>query len=228
MRRYLGETLRRTWSKTWRIVKVVGIFFIEITLLPCPPHPRVSRKTVEIVGDKIHRLGKEKADIREGEGGGKRVSRMPVLRLDNVCVTNQTTNEREKKRGLGDLESGACGGVNEKVGELDNDYRIRASNETRNGAWERERENSVNCSLVRFGDFPSTTRKDSFIVIDRYALQKLEKFRNWFVLILGYFRIFIQPRYLLVISYPVMRKRLFHFSSHEHKFPRVLFSFNFL
>lgn len=134
MQRYLGETLRRTWSKTWRIVKVVGIFFIEITLLPCPPHPRVSRKTVEIVGDKIHRLGKEKADIREGEGGGKRVSRMPVLRLDNVCVTNQTTNEREKKRGLGDLESGACGGVNEKVGELDNDYRIRASNETRNGA----------------------------------------------------------------------------------------------
>lgn len=160
---------------------------------------------------------------------------MPVSRLvDNVCVTNQTRNEREKKWGLGDLESGAYGGVNEKVGELDNDYRIRASNEARNGAWEsarereRKRESSFNCSLVRFGDFPSTTRKDSFIVIGRYTLQKVEKFRNWFVLILEYFRIFIHPCCLFVISYPMMRKRLFHFRSQEHRFPRVLFSFNFL
>lgn len=117
-----------------------------------------------------------------GKKGRERVSRMPVSRLvDNVCVTNQTRNERGKKRGLGDLESGACGGVNEKVGELDNDYRIqhRMRLEMEHEK-ERERESAINCSFVRFGDFPSITKKDRTILSSSLSIDTLfKKLRNF-------------------------------------------------
>lgn len=87
----------------------------------------------------------------------------------------------------------------------------------RMGGRERERErSSVNCSLVRFGDFPSTTRKDSFIVIDRHAL--LRKLRNFEIVIGSFFQgsvafefIYSAPTLLLAVS----RTRSFHFGSHR-------------
>lgn len=74
-------------------------FFIEITLLSRPP--LVSRKTGEIVRDKIHRLGKEKAGIREG---GRRTrfahARFEIgrQRLRNKSNEERTREEMRARR----------------------------------------------------------------------------------------------------------------------------------
>lgn len=73
---------------------MVGIFHRDNASLSPPLSFR--EKPVRSSEIKFIVSGRKKRTF-EKEGGG-RASRMPVSRLvDNVCVTNQTRNEREKK-----------------------------------------------------------------------------------------------------------------------------------